>query len=97
MEDEESQSKTPSVFLSSGKEFFNILQEHGEGYAIMVQPKDEEKIIPTPIPKEVNMFLSMFKNIINDGTPKTLSPKKDISHQIDFILGASLPLRNSFP
>ena len=36
MEDEESESKIPSVLLSSGKEFVNILQQGGEGYAIMV-------------------------------------------------------------
>lgn len=91
MEDGEPQSKARSVFLSSVKEFVNILQQSGEGYAIMVQPKEEEKTVPTPIPKEVHNFLGKFKDIISDGTPTSLPPKRAIIHHIDFVPGASLP------
>ena len=52
----------------------------------------EEKIDKkTPLPKEVENILSWVKDIINDGKPTTLPPKRAISHQIDFIPGASLP------
>ena len=82
--------------LSSGKEFSNILQQGGEGYAIMVQPKEEEKTMPTPILEEVHNLLGMFKDIISDGTPTTLPPKRSISHQIDFIPRASLPNKATY-
>ena len=68
MEDEEPQSKTPNFLFSSGKDFVNILQQGGEWYAIMVQPKEEEKMMQTPILKEVQNFLGMLKDVISDGT-----------------------------
>ena len=57
----------------------------------MVQPKEGEKTIQTPILEEVQKFLGKFKDIISDGTPTTLPPKRAISHHINFILGALLP------
>ena len=36
-------------------------------------------------------MLSVFSDIVVDDLPNELPPRMDISHQIDFILGASLP------
>ena len=80
MEEEEPKSKTPSVLLRNGKDFFNILQQGGEVYVIMVQPNEEEKTMPTPIPEEVQNSLGKFKDIISDGTLAKLPPKRYISH-----------------
>lgn len=62
----------------------------------MVQPKEEEKTMPTPILEEVQDFLGMFKDIISDWTPTTLPLKRDTSHQIDFIPGASFPNKATY-
>ena len=41
-------------------------------------------------PKEVRDLLEKYKGIVVGSQPKTLPPKRDISHYIDFILGATL-------
>ena len=75
----------------SGKEFLKDLKEgEGVGYAIMMKPKEENPISQTPIPTEVQNLLDQFKDIICDGSPPTLPPKRAISHQIDFIPRATL-------
>ena len=76
----------------SDKEFLKDLKENeGVGHAIMVKPKEEETSSPVPIPAEVQHLLGQFKDIICDGAPPTLPPKRAISHQIGFIARASLP------
>ena len=79
------------TFLMSGKEFLKDMKE-GEriGYAIMVKPKEEKPSSPTPIPTAVQSLLYQFKDIIYDGEPPTLPPKRARSYPIDFIPGASL-------
>ena len=57
----------------------------------MVQPKEGDKTMPTPILQEVKKVLGEFNDIISDGEPATLPPKKSFSHYIDFIPRASLP------
>lgn len=58
--------------------------------------KEEEKTMPTPIPKEVQNFIGKLKDIINDVTPATLPPKRAISHQTKFIPRASLPNKETY-
>ena len=36
-------------------------------------------------------MLEKYKDIVSDGTPTTLPPRRVISHQIDFLPGASFP------
>ena len=95
IENEGDTSKTPSVLFSSGKEFLQALQdEQTIGCAIMVNPKEEEKL--QAILLEVQQILDDFKDIISDGTPTILPPKREISHQIDFVPGASLPNKEAY-
>lgn len=36
-------------------------------------------------------MLQEYEDIVSDGAPATLPPRRSISHQIDFVPGASLP------
>ena len=45
----------------------------------------------TDLPKEIQEMLSEFSDIMVDDLANELPPRRDISHQIDFIPGASLP------
>ena len=66
-------------------------KEEGVGYAIVVKPKEEREAKKEEIPHEVQQILDDFKDIISDGTPVVLPPKRAINHQIDLVPGASLP------
>lgn len=57
----------------------------------MLNPSEEKKVKQPPLKSEVQELLEEFKDIVSDGTPAMLPPPIDISHQIDFIPGASLP------
>lgn len=41
-------------------------------------------------------MLQEYKDIVSDGTPATLPPRRSISHQIDFVPGASLPNKAAY-
>lgn len=41
-------------------------------------------------------MLQEYKDIVSDGAPATLPPRRSISHQIDFVLGASLPNKAAY-
>ena len=43
------------------------------------------------IPPEVQELLNQYHDIVNDGQPATLSPRRLLSHQIDIIPGSTLP------
>lgn len=75
--DEGEQSKNPSVLLSCGKDLLHALQEReSEGYFIVVKPKEREKPNQEPLPIEIQEFLGKYKDIVSDGTPATLPPKR---------------------
>ena len=63
---------------------------------VMVQPKEEDKAKKIVIPEVVQKLLEKYKDIVSDGAPATLPPKRAISHQIDFIPGASLPNKATY-
>ena len=48
------------------------------------------------LPEEIQGMLSEFSDIVVDDLPNELPPRRDISHQIDFILGASLPNKEAY-
>ena len=92
VEEDKVEKAIAKPLLMGGKEFLKDLKENeGVGYFIMVKPKEEETSSSSPILDEVQSLLDQFKDIIFDGAPPTLPPKRSISHQIDFIKGESLP------
>ena len=50
----------------------------------------------TDLPKESQEMLSEFSDIVVDDLPNELPPRRDISHQFDFILGHSLPNKEAY-
>ena len=87
----------PSVLFYSGKEFVKDLREDdSQGYVTVLKSKAEEKTVKEPLPMEVHSLLEKYKDIVSDGTPTTLPPRRVISHQIDFVPGASLPKKVAY-
>lgn len=83
---------TPSVLMVGEKEFLKTLEEGGEvGYALVLKPKDESAGKKIEIPGEVKELLEKYKDIVSDGQLASLPLKRLVSHQIDFIPGATLP------
>lgn len=61
-----------------------------EHYAFLVKPSQEKKTENESLPKEIQQLLEQLKDIMSDGTSTILPPPRIVSHQIDFIPGASL-------
>ena len=61
----------------------------------MVKPKEEDTKLQ-PIPLEMQKILDDFKDIISNGTPIVIPPKRAISHQIDLVPNASFPNKVSY-
>jgi hypothetical protein len=51
------------------------------------------KHITTPLPRTITNHLHEFKNVFPTEIPPELPPLRGIEHQIDLILGVSLPNR----
>lgn len=85
------------MLLRSVKEFVKDLK-HGErqGYVVILKSTNEEKTFKEPLLFEVQNFLKKYKDIVSDGTPATLPPRRVIGHQIDFVLSASLPNKETY-
>jgi hypothetical protein len=81
---------SPSV-LMVGEEFLKTLEGEGVGFTLVLKPKDEVGVKESDIPREVKEILEEYKDIVNDGQPTPLPPKRLVSHKIDFIPGATLP------
>ena len=80
----------------SGKEFLKDFKEEEVGFAVMLKPREEEVKKDNVLPKEVQDVLDKYKDIMSNGTPATLPPQRIVSHQIDFLLGASLPNKATY-
>jgi hypothetical protein len=52
--------------------------------------------IITPLPRTITNLLQEFKDIFPAEIPPRLPPLRGIEHQIDLILGASLPNRAAY-
>ena len=50
----------------------------------------------TDLPEEIQEMFNEFSDIVVDDLPNELPPKRDISHHIDFIPGASLPKKEAY-
>lgn len=97
VEDEGTKTSGPNVLLAREKEFLRVFKKgDGEHYDLLVKPSQAEKIKHEVLPTEVQQLLEQFKDIVSDGTPARLPPPKAVNHQIDFILGASLPNKAAY-
>ena len=75
-----------------GKEYLQQIEKEELNYAVVCKPRAVTmKTNMTDLHEEIQEMLSEFSNIVVDDLPNELPPRRDISHQIDFILGASLP------
>ena len=48
------------------------------------------------LPKEIQEMLREYRDIVVDDLPNELPPRRNISHQIDFIPGFSLPNKATY-
>lgn len=106
----DSQHVGSSVMMVGEKEFLDTLKEKGGvGFSLIVKPKEERnKGVREVGPKEARELLERYKGVVAkdiiDSLPPTkilvildsLPPIKDISHQIDLILGAVLPNKATY-
>ena len=68
------------------------MEEEKLGYNVISKPKVvTTKTTISDLPREIQEMLVDFGDIVVDDLSDELPPKRDVSHQIDFILGASLP------
>jgi len=89
-----------SIMLVSGKEFLHTLKEEGtQGYALILKPKDNSDLSKNSkekVPEEVQELLDKYKSNMVEDMPNTLPPMRDVSHQIDFILGSTFPNKPAY-
>ncbi|GKE22594.1 hypothetical protein Tco_1434106 [Tanacetum coccineum] len=83
------ENKTLVILVASPKEFQAERKETGVSYGLIM--KGVEDVMGNEIPVVVKPLLVEFSNIVADDTPDALPPLRNIQHQIDLILGASLP------
>ena len=78
--------------MLSGKEYLQQVEEEELNYVVVCKPRVVMmKSSMADLPKEIQEMLSEFSYIVVDDLPDELTPRRDISHQIDFIPGAILP------
>ena len=75
--------------MEGEQELLQTIQDSQIGYALVLKLKTKE--VHQEVPKEVSNLLQKYKRTLVGDTPNELPPLRDISHQIDFIPGASLP------
>ncbi|XP_059073655.1 uncharacterized protein LOC131874339 [Cryptomeria japonica] len=103
--EEEHKEKEAKVMLMESKEFMKeVKEEGGVCFALIPIPKKEVADVgaadqqgrPRMVPYKVQELLDKYKGVISEGMPKTLPPIREISHCIDFILGATLPNKAAY-
>jgi hypothetical protein len=61
------------------------------GVVFMIWAKQLLKVKGLDLPRQIKELLEEFKDVFPDELPKGLPPIRGIEHQIDLMLGASLP------
>ena len=80
-----------------GKEYLQQVEKAELNYAVVCKPRVViVKTNVTDLPKKIQEMLSEYRDIVVDDLPNELPPRRDISHQIDFIPGASLPNKAAY-
>eukprot|EP00253_Pinus_taeda_P021142 PITA_21142 len=85
------------ALLLGGKEFIKQMEDSEINFAVIRRPRTV--VLHTQIsdlPEEVQRLLQEFGDIVVDDLPDELPPRRDISHCIDFIPGASLPNKAAY-
>ena len=82
--------------MLSAKEYLQQIKKEELSYAVVCKPRVVTmKTNMTDLPDEIQEMLSEFSDIMVDDLPNELPPR-DISHQIDFIPGSSLPNKAAY-
>ena len=83
--------------MLSGKEYLQGVEKQELNYDVVCKLRVVTmKTNVTDIPEEIQEMLSEFGDIVVDDLPYELPPRRDISHQIDFIPGSSLPNKAAY-
>jgi hypothetical protein len=78
------------IMLCSTKEF--LREQKRNHLCLALVPREVLEIEKmSHVPPEIQPLLNEFKEIVGDDLPTGLPPLRSISHQIDLILGSSLP------
>lgn len=68
--------------------------EGGHRYAVIIRPKTTlTTSCVDDVPKEVQVLLNKYQDIVVDEILNALPPMRDVSHHIDLILGVPCPVR----
>lgn len=97
-DEDKNQHVGSSVMLVGKKEFIKTMKEEGEeGFAFIMKPRIVMTMVKLDeLPLEIQDFLKEYADIVVEEIPSSLSPIRDISHHIDFILGDSFPNKESY-
>ena len=83
--------------MLSGKEYLQQVEKVELNYAVVCKPKVATvKTNVTDLLEEIQEMLSEYRDIVVDDLPNELPPRRNISHQIYFIPGASLPNKEAY-
>ena len=89
-----------NITLLGEKEFLNSLKvDNMPCFAIVTKPKVDAAMtndVNKVEPKEVKDLLLKYKGIVAGSLPSSLPPKRDVSHSIDLIPGATLPNKAAY-
>jgi len=96
-EEDAAEPSGTKTLLIGGKQFVKNIEENEVNYAIVRRTRpmlmNTEKL---ELPVEIQELLKEFQDIVLDNLPDKLPPKRNISHHMDFILGASLPNKATY-
>ena len=77
--------------MLSGKEYLQGVEKAELNYDVVCKPRVVTvKTNVTDLLEDIQEMLSEYRDIVVDDLPNELPPRRNISHQIDFIPGASL-------
>eukprot|EP00253_Pinus_taeda_P029329 PITA_29329 len=96
-EESTAEASGAKALLLGGKEFIKQIEDSEINFAVIRRPR--AVVLHTQIsdlPEEVQRLLQEFGDIVVDDLPDELPPRRDISHCIDFIPGASLPNKAAY-
>jgi len=96
-EEETTETSRKKVLVMGGKQFLKQIEDSEVNYAVVRR----EKIVllhtgMSDLPTKIQKMLQEFSDIVVDDLPEKFPPKRSISHEIDFILGACLPNKATY-